>query len=68
VLCGNKYDLLQIADDYVTQSDAQKIAKDHDMRYFETSAFTGKDVKEMIEFTIEQVYEKKIKPALELEK
>ena len=53
MLCGNKYDLLQIADDYVTQSDAQKIAKDHDMKYFETSAFTGKDVKEMIEFTIE---------------
>ena len=37
------------------------------MKYFKTSAYSGLNVKEMIHYTIEQVYEKKIKPQNELE-
>lgn len=69
VLCGNKVDLLDVSvQDQVCDQDAQKMADEHNMKYFKTSAFTGEQVKEMIETTIELVYEHKIKPILEQER
>lgn len=68
VLCGNKVDLLEVSDDQVCDQDAQKISEENSMNYYKTSAFTGENVRKMIEDTIELVYEHKIKPQIELEK
>ncbi len=38
------------------------------MRYFKTSAFKGDNITEMINFTIQEVFEKKLKPKIEEEK
>lgn len=43
------------------------MANDHNMKYFKTSAFSGENVKELIESTIEQVYKQKIIPKIEEE-
>lgn len=55
VLCGNKYDLLEVSqgEKVVNDLEAEKIAKDNDMQYIKTSAFTGHNVNKLIEDTIE---------------
>ena len=70
VLCGNKCDLLEVSDGEVVVNDqeAEKIAKENDMQYYKTSAFTGQNIKELINDTIEQVYEKKLKAIIAKEK
>ena len=68
VLVGNKCDLLAVEPDPVKKEEAQKLANENELRYFQTSAFTGEQVKEMVEFTIEAVYAKKVKPILLAEK
>ena len=68
VLVGNKCDLLAVEPDPVQKEEAQKLANENELRYFQTSAFTGEQVKEMVESTIEAVYAKKVKPILLAEK
>jgi len=43
------------------------MADEHKMRFFKTSAFSGENVKEMINFTIEEVYKHKVIPILDEE-
>lgn len=52
----------------VNDIEAEQIAKDNDMQYIKTSAFTGYNVNKLIEDTIEQVYEKKLKAVIAKEK
>ncbi len=47
---------------------AEKIASEHQMVYFKTSAYKGTNIEEMINYTIKSVYEKKLKPKIEEEK
>ena len=70
VLCGNKQDLVVVceSDNRVDSAEANSLAKEHNMDYFETSAATGLNVHEMFNKTIELVYEQKIKPQIKLEK
>jgi hypothetical protein len=49
--------LVEVDDNGVNQEEASKMAADHNMKYFKTSAFSGEGVKELIESTIEQVYQ-----------
>ena len=65
LLCGNKLDLIESSEDYVQDDAAKKVAEDHHMKYFKTSAFRGDNIPEMISYMINQVYESKIKPELE---
>ena len=50
--CGNKSDLLEVTQDFVQDEAAEKIANEHQMRYFKTSAFKGDRIEEMINYTI----------------
>ena len=68
VLCGNKSDLVAVADNAVNSEEAKKMAAEYKMKYFETSAFTGENVEAMIHSTIEEAYITKIKPIIEQEK
>ena len=63
--CGNKLDLLTITQNYVQDEAAEKIANEHQMRYFKTSALSGEGIDEMIEYTIHQIFDNKIRPLLE---
>ena len=60
MLCGNKLDLIEIADARVNSDDALKLASQNNMAYYEISAFTGEKVNDMIKDTIELVYLQKI--------
>lgn len=64
VLCGNKSDLLVVSENHVTDEMATSLAKEHNMKYFKTSAFKGENITEMIGDAIETVYEQKNKPLL----
>lgn len=64
ILCGNKSDLLVVSENHVTDEMATSIAKEHNMKYFKTSAFKDENITEMIEAAIETVYEQKNKPLL----
>ncbi len=44
---------------------ADKIASQNQMKYFKTSAFNGNNIEEMINYTIQLVYENKLKPKIE---
>ena len=66
--CGNKKDLLSVTQDYVQDEAAQKIAKEHNMDYYKTSALTGEAIEEMINSTIQKVYELRLKPKIEEER
>ena len=68
ILCGNKSDLVAVADNPVSSEEANKMAQEYDMKYFKTSAFTGENVEAMIHTAIEEVYIHKIKPIIEAEK
>ena len=65
MLCGNKLDLLEVSDDYVNDTEAEKISSENEMPYIKTSAFTGHNVQKLIEDTIELVYEQKLKAIIE---
>lgn len=56
VLCGNKSDLVAVDENAVNDDEAKKMAAEHNMKYFRTSAFTGENVKELIYSTIEECY------------
>lgn len=68
LLCGNKSDLLEVTNNYVQDEAADKIASEHQMKYFKTSAFKGDGIDEMMEYAIDQVYQKKLKPEFEAAK
>eukprot|EP01121_Diplochlamys_sp_Union-15-3_P020824 TRINITY_DN8241_c0_g1_i4.p1 TRINITY_DN8241_c0_g1~~TRINITY_DN8241_c0_g1_i4.p1 ORF type:complete len:207 (+),score=44.34 TRINITY_DN8241_c0_g1_i4:80-700(+) len=49
ILVGNKTDLLSSQDRAVTKEEAQKLAEEHHIPYFETSAKTSEGLNEMFE-------------------
>jgi len=55
VLVGNKLDL--DGDRIVTNSDARKLAAEHGMDYFETSAKDNVNIKEVMTYIMDKVYE-----------
>ena len=55
VLIGNKIDLTEQRK--VTKQEAQNLADDHDIPYFETSAKLDQNVSEVMQFMMSQVYE-----------
>lgn len=55
VLVGNKVDLED--ERCVSKSEAQKVAEEHGMEYFETSARSNINVQEVMSHIIEKVYE-----------
>jgi GTPase SAR1 family protein len=55
VLVGNKLDLE--ADRIVSKSDAQKIANEHGMEYFETSAKNNININEVMTHIMDKVYD-----------
>ena len=56
VLCGNKIDLEE--DRKVTEHEAKALADQHKMMYFETSAKLNRNIDEMIQYIMENIYEK----------
>ncbi len=52
---------MELTNDYVQDEAAEKIASEHQMKYFRTSAFNGHGIDEMMEDVIIQVYGKKLK-------
>ena len=62
VLVGNKLDLVEATGDFVSSEEARKLAADHQMDYFEVSATQGRNVDEMMNSVITQVFQAKIKP------
>ena len=55
VLVGNKLDLE--GDRVVSRNEAMKIAQEHGMEYFETSAKNNINITEMVSHIVEKVYE-----------
>lgn len=55
VLIGNKLDLEQ--DRVVSTSEAKKLASDHGMEYFETSARDNINIQEVLQFIMGKVYD-----------
>lgn len=55
VLIGNKIDLVE--ERKISTKEAKQLADDHDMPYFETSAKEDRNVREVIQFIMTQVYE-----------
>ena len=55
MLIGNKIDLTEQRK--VTKQEAQNLADDHDIPYFETSAKLDQNVSEVMQFMMSQVYE-----------
>jgi GTPase SAR1 family protein len=55
VLVGNKVDLEEKR--VITKSEAQKIAQEHGMDYFETSAKENINIQEVINYIQERVYD-----------
>ena len=58
VLVGNKIDLTE--ERKVTRFEAEKLANENSMAYFETSAKMNKNVKEVINHIMQEVYETKL--------
>jgi GTPase SAR1 family protein len=56
VLVGNKIDLED--DRKVTSEEAKALAEQHKMQYFETSAKLNKNIDELMQHLMEQVYKK----------
>ena len=65
VLIGNKIDLED--ERKILTSEAQKLADDHGIPYFETSAKLDKNVSQVIKFIMGQVYESSLRAAEEKE-
>jgi len=55
VLVGNKLDLE--ADRVISRSEAQKLAAEHGMEYFETSAKNNINIQELMNHIMDKVYE-----------
>ena len=55
VLVGNKLDLE--SERVVSKSEAQKIASEHGMEYFETSAKDNINIQEVMTYIMDKVYE-----------
>lgn len=53
---GNKIDLED--DRKVTSEEARQLADQHKMQYFETSAKLNKNIDELMQYLMEQVYKK----------
>ena len=66
VLIGNKIDLID--DRKITKEEAQNLADEHNIPYFETSAKLDKNVSEVIHFIMDKVYETTVKAAKENQK
>ena len=62
VLIGNKVDLEEKRE--VSQSTATKLAEEHKMQYFETSALKNILVAEVLHHIMKEVYEKKFREKL----
>lgn len=56
VLVGNKIDLVD--ERKVSQEEAQELASQHKMKYFETSAKLNKNIDELMAHLMEEVYKK----------
>ena len=63
VLIGNKCDLLDQR--VVSHSDANKLAEEHKMQYFETSALQNHNVAEVMTHIMTEVYDKRFKEKLQ---
>ena len=63
VLIGNKIDLVE--ERKISNTEAQNLADEHDIPYFETSAKEDKNVSEVIHFIMDKVYETSNKAANE---
>ena len=61
VLIGNKIDLVD--ERKISNSEAQNLADEHDLPYFETSAKLDKNVSEVIHFIMDKVYQTSLKTA-----
>ncbi len=59
---------MELTSDYVQDEEAEKLASEHQMKYFKTSAYNGDGIDEMMEDVIIQVYEKKLKAEFEAAK
>lgn len=59
VLVGNKIDLDE--DRKVTTEEAKALAEQHKMQYFETSAKLNKNIDELMQYLMEQVYKQMFK-------
>lgn len=57
VLVGNKVDLAEGGDRVVERSEARKLAEDHGIVYFETSAKENINIKELMMHIFSEVYE-----------
>ena len=55
VLVGNKIDLEE--DRVISKQEATKIAQEHGMDYFETSARDNVNIQELLQYIMEKVYE-----------
>ena len=64
ILVGNKLDLIEQSGDYVSRDEARALAEEHKMNYFEVSAMEGRNISDMMNSVITQVYEAKLKPNL----
>ena len=63
VLIGNKIDLVESRK--ISNTEAQNLADEHDIPYFETSAKLDKNVSEVIHFIMDKVYQTSQKAAKE---
>lgn len=65
VLIGNKIDLEE--ERKISTAEAQKLADEHGIPYFETSAKLDKNVSKVIHFIMSKVYESSLRAAEEKE-
>mmetsp|Transcript_22172 Transcript_22172/g.33042 ORF Transcript_22172/g.33042 Transcript_22172/m.33042 type:complete len:194 (+) Transcript_22172:59-640(+) len=65
VLCGNKVDKKRRS---VSRVDAEVFAKSHNLRYFETSAKSGKNVDEVFEMLYQVIFDKMMSTSKSAEK
>ena len=63
ILVGNKLDMTE--ERAVPKEDAEKMASEYGVQYFETSALTGDGISEMMDNIMSQVYDYKIVPEKE---
>ena len=63
ILVGNKLDMTE--ERAVPKEDAEKMASEYGVQYFETSALTGDGISEMMDNIMCQVYDYKIVPEKE---
>lgn len=63
VLIGNKCDLVDVR--VVSEGEGRKIAEENSMQYYETSAKENYNVENVVNYLMNEVYEKKFKEKLE---